>query len=173
MKSTAIQRVVLTAIFSAIICVTTAFLFHIPVGTAGGYIHLGDAFIYLAGAFLPMPFAMAAAGIGAALADILTGAPHWAIFTFLIKAVMVMCFTDKSDKILCVRNGIASVAAGLIGIMGYYFAEVWMFGNWITPLWSSLTGGTIQAGGGAAVFLLCAAAFDRADIKTKIRRIGS
>ena len=64
MPTTSLKRWIVTALFAAMICLTTAYLFHIPVGTAGGYIHLGDAFIYLAAAFLPTPYAMAAAGIG-------------------------------------------------------------------------------------------------------------
>ena len=169
MKRDAIQRVVMTAVFAAFICMTTAFLLHIPVGTAGGYIHLGDAFIYLAAAFLPTPFAMAAASIGAGLADVLTGAPHWVLFTVVIKAAMAACFTSKNTKVLCVRNTIAAAAAGVVGMVGYYFAEVLLFGNWIAPLWSTLTGGSVQAIGGAVLFWLCGAALDRANIKSRLK----
>lgn len=167
MKATSLQRVVLTAIFAAVVCVTTAFLFHIPIGTAGGYIHLGDAFIYLAGAFLPTPYAMAAAGIGSALADVLTGAPHWAIFTVIIKAAMAACFTSAKSTVLCRRNVIAAFGAGAVCIVGYYLAEVILFGNWITPLLTIPTGGLVQSGGGTVLFLLVGAALDRAKIKTR------
>lgn len=40
-----------SAMFAAMVTVTTAYLFHIPIGSNGGYIHVGDAFIYLAAAF--------------------------------------------------------------------------------------------------------------------------
>lgn len=169
MKSKTIQYMTTAALFGAIICLTTAFLFHIPIGTAGGYVHLGDAFIYLAGAFLPMPYAMAAAGIGSGLADLLTGAPHWALFTVIIKAAMAACFTSSKTKVLCRRNVIAAFGAGLICIVGYYFAEVVLFGNWITPLLTIPTGGLVQSGGGAALFLLIGAAFDRANIKSRLK----
>ncbi|MBE6763771.1 MAG: TIGR04002 family protein [Ruminococcaceae bacterium] len=172
MKATSLQRVVITAVFAAIICATTAFLFHIPVGTAGGYIHLGDAFIYLAGAFLPTPYAMAAAGIGSALADVLTGAPHWALFTVIIKTAMAACFTSAKSTVLCRRNVIAAFGAGVICIVGYYVAEVILFGNWIAPLLTIPTGGLVQSGGGLVLFLIVGAALDRADFKAKIRRNG-
>ncbi len=168
MKTKAISRVVITALFAAIICLTTAFLFHIPVGTAGGYIHLGDAFVYLAGAFLPTPYAMAAAGIGSGLADLLTGAPHWAVFTVVIKAAIAACFTSKGKTVLGVRNGIASVGAGVICLGGYYLAEVMLFGNWLTPLASMVSGGLIQSGGALVLFWLIGAALDRAHIRTRI-----
>ncbi len=168
MKTTAPIRLVLTALFAAIICVTTAFLFHIPVGTAGGYIHLGDAFVYLAGAFLPVPYAMAAAGIGSGLADLLTGAPHWAVFTVIIKAAMAACFTCKKPTVIGTHNVVASGIAGAICIVGYYLAEVVLFGNWLTPIVSMLSGGLFQSGAAIALFLLMGAALDRAKIKTRL-----
>ncbi len=165
------QYLTFSALFSAIICLTTAYLFHIPLGTAGGgYIHLGDAFIYLGGAFLPTPYAMAAAGIGSGLADLLTGVPHWAVFTVIIKALMAACFTSRKEHILCKRNVIAAVAAGIVCIVGYYVAEVILFGNWITPLASMLSGGLVQSGGGMVLFLLCGAALDRAHVKSRLMR---
>ncbi len=168
MKNKTVQHMTAAALFGAIICLTTAYLFHIPIGTAGGYVHLGDAFIYLAGAFLPMPYAVAAAGIGSGLADLLTGAPHWAIFTVIIKAAMAACFTSSKATVLCRRNVIAAFGAGVICIVGYYFAEVILFGNWITPLLTLPTGGLVQSGGGAALFLLAGAALDRAKVKTRL-----
>ena len=42
---------------AALICVTTAYIFHIPFGVNGGYVHIGDSLIYLAAAFLPTPYA--------------------------------------------------------------------------------------------------------------------
>ena len=60
-----------TALFAAAITVMTAYMLHIPLPT-GGYIHLGDALIYLAACLLPVPYAAAAAAVGAGLADLLT-----------------------------------------------------------------------------------------------------
>ena len=66
-----------TALFAAAITVMTAYMLHIPIPT-GGYIHLGDALIYLAACLLPAPYAAAAAAIGAGMADLLT-APMWVL----------------------------------------------------------------------------------------------
>ena len=68
-----VSRLTSTALFAALICVTTAYIFHIPFGVNGGYVHIGDSLIYLAAAFLPTPYAMFAGAIGGAMADILTG----------------------------------------------------------------------------------------------------
>ena len=82
---------------AALITVMTAWFCHLPVGINGGYIHFGDAVIYLAAAILPRPYALAAAAIGAGLADVLT-APMWAPATIVIKMLLVLPFTNKEAK---------------------------------------------------------------------------
>lgn len=169
-----IWSLVLAAMFAAMITLTTAYLFHIPVGSAGGYIHLGDAFIYLAACFLPAPYAVASAAVGAALADALSpGGMVWVIPTLIIKSLMVVPFTSKSPKILTIRNGIACLASGVICIAGYYLAEAVMTGNWLAPL-ATLWAGFIQSGGSAAVYLLVAFSLDKVGIKQRFsaRMIG-
>ena len=93
--------VVMAALFAAIITVVTAYVLHIPTGN--GYIHLGDSFIFLAASLLPMPYAIAAAAVGAGLADALT-APIWVIATVIIKSLIVLPFTSKKDKIISRRQ---------------------------------------------------------------------
>ena len=50
-------RIVIASMFSAMIAVMTAFI-QIKTPT-GGYVHLGDAMIYLTACFLPTPYALA------------------------------------------------------------------------------------------------------------------
>ncbi len=110
-QQTHLRQLVLTALFASAITVMTAYILHIPIPT-GGYIHLGDALIYLAACLLPLPYAAAAAAVGAGLADLLT-APMWVLPTLVIKAVLVLFFTSKSERVLCPRNCAAVVMAGL------------------------------------------------------------
>ena len=63
MKNETIRKLVLSAMFAAVIMLMILYLFHIPVGSSGGYVHFGDAFIYLAACFLPMPYACGAAAM--------------------------------------------------------------------------------------------------------------
>ena len=49
-------------LFAAMIAVMTAYICHIPYGANGGYIHFGDALIYLAAVFLPRPYAPCGGG---------------------------------------------------------------------------------------------------------------
>ena len=65
-----VKRITATAVMAALTTLMTAYIFHIPVGVNGGYVHLGDTMIYLAAAFLPLPYACAAGAIGGGLADL-------------------------------------------------------------------------------------------------------
>lgn len=105
------------------VCAATSMLVITIPGGSGGYVHLGDTVIYLAAALLPVPYAVAAAAIGAGLADVLL-APSWAPFTIAIKAVMAMAFTAKKETLMCRRNAVAPVLAGAVCVAGYYGAEI-------------------------------------------------
>ena len=133
-----IKKLVLSGLFAAIICVTTMFP-HLPVGVNGGYVHIGDTFIYLAASFLSPAYAALAAAIGAGLADLMV-APIYIIPTVIIKSLMALMFTAKANKLLCRRNALGTVFAGVICSIGYYIAEVILAGNFISPLISALQG---------------------------------
>ena len=156
-------------LFAAMIAVMTAYICHIPYGANGGYIHFGDALIYLAAVFLPRPYALAAAAIGGGAADLLT-APMWIPATVIIKMMIVLPFSGKQEKILTIRNWAAPFTAAAISATGYYLAEGILFGSFITPA-ASLAGSLIQSGGSAAFFFALGAAFDRARVKGKIQRM--
>ena len=160
------KKIVLTALFAAIICTTTLF-FHIPTGFNGGYIHLGDTFIYLAACLLPTPYAMIAASLGAGLSDILTGGMLWLIPTIIIKPIMVMFFTWSKEKLICKRNCFAILVSGIIGVGGYYLAGAIIAGNFISPL-STVFIELFQPIGSGITFLIAGYALDRIKIREKI-----
>lgn len=105
-KTNKLLLLVLSALFAAMITVMTAFLFHIPIGVNGGYLHFGDALIYLAASMLPTPYACIAAAVGAGLADIVSGAPIWAPFTLVIKACIALLLPLKKKS--CSINAMRS-----------------------------------------------------------------
>ena len=162
-----IKLITITGLMAAMISLFTAYIVHIPVGAAGGYIHLGDALIYLSAALLPTPYAMAAGAVGGGLADLLT-APMWAPATILIKVLIVIPFTSKGSSILNKRNLIAPLIAMIISIAGYYAAEVILYGKEAAFL-VSVTTNTVQGIGSAAVFYIFGAAFGKAGIKRLCR----
>ena len=151
----------LAAVMAAIIFVFTQF-FHIPSHT--GYTHIGDAFVYLAGALLPWPYAMCAGAVGAALADVLGGYAMWAPASVAIKALTALCFTSRKETILCRRNLVALVPAFLLCAGGYYGYEVLITGNTVAPL-AGIPGYTIQVLSSAAVFLALGTLLDKIHFK--------
>ena len=79
-----VKLIAITAMCAALVTVTTAF---IKIPSPLGYSHAGDSMIYLAASILPGPFGIIASSIGGALADLISGYPHWAIPTAIIKAL--------------------------------------------------------------------------------------
>ena len=79
------KRLVMAALFVALTFLAT-FLIQIPLPL--GYIHLGDALVFLCGFILGPIWGTVAAGLGAGLADILSGYVIYAPATFVIKALM-------------------------------------------------------------------------------------
>lgn len=163
--NTAIRRLTVTALFAALITLMTAYIFHIPVGVNGGYVHLGDAMIYLAAALLPLPYACAAGAIGGGLADLLTS-PVWAPATIIIKMLICIPFSSKGSKIVTKRNVAALFLAFGISAVGYFLAEGIMFG-FHTAFLTSISGSVVQSGGSAVVFVIVGTALDRIGFKTK------
>lgn len=164
-----LRKLTLAAVFAALIFLATTFL-KLPVPLSNsGYVHVGDAFIFLAASLLPIPYAAASAAIGATLADITLGAAIWAPYTFIIKACMALLFTAKADRILTKQNILMSILSGIIGIVGYFFAEAVIAGNFIAPIASLITGlGLFQFLGSIVLYILLGYALDKSKIKNFI-----
>lgn len=159
------RLLVLTALFAAAVAATTAYVLHIPLPT-GGYIHVGDALIYLCACLLPAPWAMAAGAVGGALADLLT-APVWAPATLVIKALICLPFTSGKGRILGARNAVAVVIAGLLSPTLYGFVNVFFAQSW-AAFAPQFVGTLIQGVGSGIVFLVLAVACDRAGLKGRL-----
>nr|WP_307992424.1 TIGR04002 family protein [uncultured Niameybacter sp.] len=169
-QSTHLKHLVLTGLFAAMIYLTTAFLFHIPTAN-GGYIHLGDAFIYFAASILPMPYAMVSAAIGAGLSDLLTpGGVVWVIPTIIIKPLLVMWFTPYSEKFLVKRHIIALFGAGVVGLIGYAIASGVIYGNMMAAL-LSIPMGALQPIGCAILYFVLGLTFDKMKVKGQWSRL--
>ena len=160
-----IHLLTITALFAAAIAVMTAYMLHIPIPT-GGYIHLGDALIYLAACLLPLPYAAAAAAVGAGLADLLT-APMWVLPTLVIKAAVVLFFTSKGERLLCRRNLAAVVIAGLFSPTAYALAGCAMAGT-MAAFVPQFLGTLVQGIGSGALFIVITPALDGMKLKEHI-----
>ena len=114
---------------------------------------------------LPMPYAMAASAIGAALADAVV-APIYILPTFIIKALLVLPFTAKPERMVTTRNVIAAVLASLIGIAGYFVTDLFFVGL-ETAAFNALFGVT-QPLASVVVFVIAGYAFDKMGLKKAI-----
>ena len=157
------KYLVLTAIFSAMVYVLTAF---VKIPTHQGYIHVGDGIIYLAAALLPMPYAMITGALGAGLSDYLSGYPMWVLPTIIIKALGVVAFSSAGQNIVTKRNIFAMVPAAIVCIGGYYLAAVALYGDWGAALVDIPTNG-IQCVASAALFLFLGFSLDKLSFKRR------
>jgi uncharacterized membrane protein len=119
-----VKRIVTASLFAALCCVMTlAVQFPAPME---GYIHLGDSLVLLSGFLLSPVYAMTAAGIGSALADLLSGYGHYAPATLIIKALMAllasvlnrMVFRTSAKRVPSLAIG--AITAEIFMILSYF-----------------------------------------------------
>jgi len=159
----------MTALLAALITALT-YYGRIPFPMSnGGYVHLGDGMVCIAACLLSAPYAVAAAAIGAGMADALLGFYPWIPATLVLKACMALLFSAKREKLLCPRNILALPLAALVNTGGYFLYESLIYRQWAAML--SAVGNLVQSAVAAAIFLLLAAALDHLNIKRKFMNL--
>lgn len=164
MKKNHTKLMCISGILSALVFVITAYL-HIP--TYNGYVHCGDGVIFLAACVLPIPYSIIVGALGAMLADLLTGFAIWAPGSMIIKGLLALLFTYKSNKIITKRNLVMLLPAALISAAGYYLYEALITGSFIASL-SGIPGSIIQAVASSILFVVAGLAMDKYNIKKKL-----
>ena len=160
------KLLVTTALLTAICACCTAFI-SVPMVGTGGYVHFGDAIIMISASVLPCAYSCFVGAIGGAFGDLIVGAPIWAPFTFVVKALVALCFTSKKEKIVNARNLISLIPALIITLVGYYLAEGIIYGNFIAPF-ASMVGNTIQIAASGVIYVIFGIALDKINFKSKI-----
>ena len=108
------------AVMIAVVTVATGFLPRVPIPGTGGYVHLGDIFVFFSAfAFGPVIGAIAG-GIGCGLADVLGGWAVWAPLTLIAHGVQgyVAGYFGKGKEI---GGLIVAWALGAVCLVGLYF----------------------------------------------------
>ena len=166
------KTMALTAMFAALITVTTAF---IKIPAPLGYAHAGDSMVYLAACVLPAPFSFIAAAIGGALADLTAGYAVWAIPTAIIKALNVLPFffvrmilkkNQKDDKILRLPLLAALVLTTAVTVGGYFIADWLLYDSAVA--FGEIPFNLVQSAVGAVLFSALGAALDSIKFKQRI-----
>lgn len=171
MRQENLRKLTTASIFAALIFVFT-FTFKIP--NISGYTHLGDAFIFLGIFFLDWRYATLAAGVGAALADLIGGYPLWVGPTFLIKATMVLLAVFLIKKVFHenkVGTVVAFVVAGAWQVFGYFVAATLLFDK--AYALGSVPGNTVQSAVGILAALVLVAALRGTGQLDKLRALAT
>jgi len=150
-KNKELQRLSLTAMFTAVICAATMVI-QIPTPT-GGYVNAGDAFVLLAAVLMGPWVGMIAGGIGSALSDLLAGYMLWVPATLVIKGLMgfIAGLVFKRTK----RIIWAGIPAECVMVLGYFAFEAILVGQGLGAA-AGIPGNVMQAvfGLAAAVVLV-------------------
>ena len=167
-----IKFAAITAMFAALITVTTAY---IKIPAPLGYAHAGDSMIYLAASVLPGPLGFAAAAIGGGLADLLAGYPQWAFPTAIIKALNVLPFfilrlalknSPKLEKIISLPNLLMLIPTTIVTIGGYFVANTLLYDS--AAAIAEILPELVQAGVGAGLFVILGTSLDAVHFKSRI-----
>lgn len=146
-ETTKTKVLVINALFVALTLVATMFInIKLPIMGNGGLIHLGNVPLFLAAFLYGRKTGAIAGAFGMGLFDVLSGWAIWSPFTFVIVGAMGFVAGLIAEKVpgkRIVVFALAVAAALVIKIVGYYFAEVILYGNWIQPF-GSIPGNVLQ-----------------------------
>ena len=131
------RRLTYTALMTAMVTVLTLIV-RFPTPATGGYIHLGDIAV-LGAPFLLGPLCgMLAAGVGTALADLLTGCFYYIPGSLLIKSLTALTawgvfslLTAKTPRRLALKRTAGCLAGETVMTAGYFgYAAVLLGKGW-------------------------------------------
>lgn len=156
------KKIVLTALMAALICVATMII-KIP-SPLGGYINLGDCLVLISGWILSPVYGFLAAGIGSALADLLSGYALYAPATFIIKGCMALVafgifklMKNKTRKLPA--RLIGGILAEIVMVGGYFVFEGFLYGFGASLV--NIPPNCIQGAAGIVIGLLLVKVFEK------------
>ena len=163
-----LRRLTTAALATALVFL---FTFFIRVPTGLGYIHLGDALVLLFAAATGDPLALLVGALGEGLADLAGGYFNYLPATVLIKALIalpVLLFARKAPRetpLFSWKTILWTLPSVPITLAGYFAAD-WVLAR--AYAFADLATNAVQAVGSIVLFVLLAAAFDRADLRHRL-----
>lgn len=131
------KKIVLNGLMISLVCLATMAI-QIPVPGTNGYVNIGDTIIFITSIlFGPIP-GMIAGGIGSALADILSGYAHWALFTLIVKGLegYVVGFIINKFKNTSLNIILSTLLGSVIMVFGYFVFGAYLSGGFGVSLLS-------------------------------------
>jgi len=161
--------IVICAMFTVLVYGFT--MIHInPFGLPGGLVHLGNVPAFVAAILFGKKIGAISAAAGMTLMNLLSPYVIWAPFTFVIG--LAMGFTvgavAHGRRLRFPLYILAMVLAAIIRVVGYFFAEVVLFGNWVAPM-AAIPANLIQVFVGAVIVLIIIEPLRLAADKTLLR----
>ncbi|WP_195988381.1 ECF transporter S component [Clostridium sp. D53t1_180928_C8] len=155
------------AIMAALVFVTT-YLIKVP--SLNGYTHIGDSMIILSALILGKKKGALAAGLGAALCDLLSGYMQYIIPTFLIKAIMILIIATIAETLID-KTKFAWIIAAIIGcafqVFGYGLVETIMYG--FAAALASVPANIIQSVVGIVIAIVLVTVLEKSNVLKKLR----
>jgi uncharacterized membrane protein len=130
MRESKTRIITISALMAAVVYVATY------IGTAlpfSGYIHLGDAAVFLSGLLLGPHYGMLASALGSGMADGLKGYVIYIPATVILKGAMAYITGLVREKSNSTVVG-SMVIGGLIMVAGYYIYEAFIYSNMAAPI---------------------------------------
>lgn len=157
-------QLAVTASMLAAMTTLATMIIKVPTLGTNGYVNIGDSIVLISAWILGNPYGALAAGIGSALADLLSGYPAYipgtAVIKFLMAFVGAIVFGSLTKKNVQknIAYAISGVVAELIMIAGYFLYESVILGYGIAAAASIISnavqGITCLVLGNALIFVL-------------------
>ncbi|HEY8362476.1 MAG TPA: ECF transporter S component [Tissierellaceae bacterium] len=162
MKDMKTKELTKLAVLIAMTTVMTMVI-HIPTVATNGYINLGDMVVFLSAMILGRRGGFIVGSFGSSLADLLLGYTHYIPITFIVKGlegyITGLILDTKIGKI---KPFIATIIGGLWMALGYYIAEIFMYGA--EAALATIPGNLMQGFVGAVTSILLYMALKRTKI---------
>ena len=161
-----LRKLVLAALFAAL-CTVMTMVIQVP-SPMQGYVNLGDCAVLLSAWVLGPWYGFAAAGVGSALVDLLSGYAYYVPGTLVIKFTMAVAaayifeaMRERSGKLAAQLIG--GAAAEIIMVLGYFgYASLWL-GKGLAAA-ASIPGNLVQGVFGIAAGIAVYAVLDRSHV---------
>ena len=144
-----LQLIVTSSMLAAMTAIATMII-KVPTLGTNGYVNIGDSMVLISAWLLGNPYGAAAALVGSALADILSGYAVYAPGTAVIKGLMAFVCTlvfravQRHDLPKLFGYVLSSITAEIIMVCGYFIYEALVLGYGLAAA-ASIVSNAVQA----------------------------
>lgn len=169
-----LRKMVLTALFTAMTCVATMLL-QLQMPATQGYVNIGDCFVLLGAWTLGPWYGAFAGGVGAALADLLSGYAHYVPGTLVIKGLMAVlaaaALARMAQKHATLGRLLGGLAAELWMVLGYFLYAWLVLGKGLAAA-TSIPGNLLQGAVGIVSAFALATALRENNTMNRVKHNG-